>query len=111
MFRAEKQGAIDIICCADALTQENLEDFTTAVDSCLEAGQPMLVLDLADTPLIDSLGLEMLVELSSRVDRMGGAIKLAALQPLLIDALRITGVGERYHAFPTVKEAMGSFTQ
>ena len=55
--------------------------------------RPMLVVDLHEVPLVDSAGLETLVDLRERLESKGGAMKLAAVNPLCRDILRVTGVG------------------
>ena len=110
MFPSDKQGAVDIVSCSVPLNKEHSEDFQQATKSCLQ-GQPMLVLDLGDTPLVDSSGLEALLDLQEEVEALGGAVKLAAAGRLCRDALKATGVGERFEEFDTVKAAIGSFSR
>jgi anti-anti-sigma factor len=111
MFQANKQGAVDIVQCDAPLNKDHLDDFHVATRPCTVHGQPMIVLDLADTNLVDSAGLESLLDLQEQVEHLGGTIKLAAAPALIADVLRITGVGDRFETFTTVKAAVGSFSR
>jgi len=109
MFHVERQGAIDIIAGAAALNHETAESLSTAVDQCITTGQPMIVFDMSGIPLIDSRGLETLLDLQESLEDMCGLLKLAAPTSLCDDALRVTGVGSRFEIHDDVRSAVGSF--
>jgi anti-anti-sigma factor len=111
MFSVEQQGAVQIIRCRAALTAEHAESLRTTAEACFGGGRPMLVLGLREVPLTDSRGLETLLDLQDEAERLGGSVKLAAPSALTADALRITGVGERFESFETVKAAAGSYAR
>jgi len=111
MFQTNKQGVVDIIRCDAPLNKDHLEDFHSTTRICTDHGQPMIVLDLADTNLVDSSGLESLLDLQEQVERLGGTVKLAGAPALITDVLRIAGVGDRFETFTTVKAAVGSFSR
>ena len=88
MFQVKKQGAVDVVCCGAALCKDQVDDFEAAVEQCVSVGQPMLILDLSEVPLVDSIGLEALLNLQDRIEHLGGNMKLAAVKPLVGDALK-----------------------
>ena len=47
------------------------------LESRVETGQPQIVLDLQGVAVIDSAGLELLLDYQEKCQRMGGALKLA----------------------------------
>lgn len=111
MFPIERQGAVCVIRPQAPLAGEQCEPFVAAALGCLGAGRPMLVVDLHSVPLMDSRGLESLVALRERVEARGGAVKLAAVNPLCGDILRVTGVGEQFEHHARVNSAVGSFAE
>jgi anti-anti-sigma factor len=111
MFPVEKQGAVSVVRVQSPLTSDQCQPFMNSVLTGLGAGRPMLVVDMQNVPLIDSKGLETLVELGDRIERRGGAMKLAAANPLCSDILRVTGVGERFEIHSQVKPAVASFAE
>jgi anti-anti-sigma factor len=70
-----------------------------------------LFVDFHDVPLVDSVGLETLVELRQALESKGGAVKFAAVNPLCADILRITGVGAQFEQHELVRTAVGSFAE
>ncbi len=111
MFPIEKQGAVGVVHPKGPLEAEHCEEFKQTVLEGLGAGRPMLVVDFHDVPLLDSVGLETLVELREAVESRGGAMKLAAINPLCADILRVTGVGHKFEQHALVRSAVGSFAE
>ncbi len=111
MFTVEKQGAVDVIRCGVPLQRNQLTELQTAIHACLGHGQPLVVLDLTEAAFADGKGLETLLDLQDECERLGGSVKLASAGPLMEDVLRVTGVGDRFDAYPTVKAAIGSYSR
>lgn len=111
MFPIERQGAVCVLRPQTPLAGEQCAPFVATALASLGAGRPMLVLDLHAVPLMDSNGLESLVVLRERVEGRGGAVKLAAVNQLCGDILRVTGVGEQFEQHLQVKSAVGSFAE
>jgi anti-anti-sigma factor len=111
MFVHSRQGAVDVIEGDRPLGRDELAEPAALLDKCLASGQPRIVLDLKKVPLIDSAGLELLLDSSDRCRRRGGGIRLAEPNPLCREILRITGVAERIEVYPNCLSAVGSFAQ
>jgi anti-sigma B factor antagonist len=111
MFAVKSQGAVEVIVPNVPLKGEFVEELRETVEHCLSDGLPMLVLNLHDVPLLDSAGLESLLDVRDVVRKRGGAVKLASPTPLSQDILRLTGVGEHFEIFPDEKAAVRSFIQ
>jgi anti-anti-sigma factor len=111
MFPIEKQGAVCVMRPQTPLTEDVCAQFSESVLAALGSGRPMLVVDLHNVPLVDSTGLETLVDLGKRVEGRGGAMKLAAINSLCGDILRVTGVGDSFEQHAHVKQAVGSFAE
>ena len=109
MFKHSKQGAINVISGTLPLSGEALDLFDGAFVECLNEGQPRAVLDLRNVPLIDSAGLERLLDVRDRFQKKTGVLKLAGANPLCQDILTITGVASYFEVFPEVSQAVGSF--
>jgi anti-anti-sigma factor len=91
------------------LNAEAADAAEQALDACLTQGPPRIVVNLQRTPLIDSRGLEILLDASARCGHRGGALVLAAPNTLCRDILRITGVEADFAVFDDVVTAVGSF--
>ncbi|MBI2481218.1 MAG: STAS domain-containing protein [Planctomycetia bacterium] len=109
MFKQSKQGAITVISGTLPLSGDALELLDGAFAECLNEGQPHVVLDCRNIPLIDSAGLERLLDLRDRFQKKTGVLKLAGVNPLCHDILTVTGVSSYFEVFPEVSQAVGSF--
>jgi anti-anti-sigma factor len=111
MFPVEKQGAVCVLRPQSPLSDEHSAAFVDAALAGVGACKPMLVVDMHGVPLIDSAGLESLVDLRERLESRGGSMKLAAINALCHDILRVTGVGNKFEQYPQVKNAVGRFAE
>lgn len=111
MFEHTKQGAIDVVFGSDPLNGDHVERLRALLENYVEEGQPHVVLDLQGVPLMDSSGLELLLEMHDEYKRLGGALKLAGLNQLCGEILRITGVGPHFEIYRDTGAAVGSFVR
>jgi anti-anti-sigma factor len=110
-FERARQGAVDLIRGDDPLTSDSVAAVGRLLDECLQAGQPRAVFDLARVTLLDSAALELLLNYQEAFQRRGGALKLAAPNPLCRDVLMATGVDRHFEIFSEAVLAVGSFAQ
>ncbi len=111
MIRTETQGAVDVLQVDGTLNAEKAEELVTTLQPIVTTGAPMVVLDLSHVQVIDSDGLESLLDSADLVSKYGGTIKLAAPTPLVSDILRLSGVGKRFEIFSNTKTGVGSFAR
>ena len=111
MYTCKRSGAVDTISGSQPLTREHQPNFLKAVEGCFGNGQPRIVFDLSHIPLMDSLGLEALLEARDRCHKLGWSIVLARPNPLCRDILRINGIDKELHVFDDAVKAMGSFAR
>lgn len=111
MLERRKSGAVDIIRGKEPLNLEHLREMLAALEDAMQQGQPRVVVDLEETPLIDSAGLELLLAFRDRYMARGGMLKLAAASPLCADILSVTGVSEQIELFSDTTSAVRSFAQ
>jgi len=109
MLAVDVQGAVDVIGVDVPFDSQFTEEFSATIAACCATGQPSIVLDLQKTPLIDSAGLEALVDAQQQAASRGGALKLCGANSLCADILHVSGVGSRFEVFETVKSSVGSF--
>lgn len=111
MFQVESQGAVDVVKPLAPLSHESAADFLETIENRLSKGQPMVVLDMSEVALIDSAGLDSLLDVQESLQLRGGAMKLAAIPQLCKEVLRITGVDQRFESHSDTKTAVGSYVQ
>lgn len=111
MFDRTRQGAVDVIFGDDPLNADHVPRVLQLVEECRGRGQPHVVLDLERVPLVDSAGLELLLDVQEQFQQRGGALKLAVGPTLCREILSVTGVGARFEIYPETASAVGSFVQ
>ena len=111
MFERAKQGAVDLVRGDDPLNADFVPRVLQLLQECCVRGQPRVVLDLENVPLVDSAGLEMLLDVQEDFQRRGGALKLAVRNTLCREILSVTGVGAHFEILRRGASALGSFVQ
>ncbi len=111
MFERVTQGAVDLIRGDEPINAEHAEELAGLFEETVGRGQPFVVLDMEKVPLVDSAGLELLLEYRDRLQQSGGALKLSGPNPLCEDILAITGVGACFEIFRESLSAVGSFVR
>ncbi len=111
MYSCKRSGAVDTISGSQPLTKEHQTAFLNIVEGCFGNGQPRIVFDLSHIPLLDSVGLEALLEARDRCHKLSGGIVLARPNPLCRDILRINGIDKELHVYDDAVKAMGSFAR
>lgn len=111
MFTHKQQGAVDVISGGDRISGEHVAELSNVLEARIGHGLPQIVLDLHSVALIDSAGLELLLDFQEKCQRMGGALKLASAGPLCREVLKATGVGARFEIFRDTGGAVRSFVQ
>jgi anti-anti-sigma factor len=111
MFQQKFQGSVDVISGGDRISGEHVAELSALLDGRVDRGQPQIVLDLQGIVVIDSAGLELLLDFQEKCQRMGGALKLANVGALCREVLKATGVGSRFEMFRDSGGAVRSFVQ
>ncbi|MHB8902855.1 MAG: STAS domain-containing protein [Thermoguttaceae bacterium] len=111
MFEREKQGTVHIVRGDAPLNVKSVDEVSALLEQCLVDGLPRIVFDLRKVPLIDSAGIELLLDCRDRCQRCGGDLKLAAPNRLCEDILFVTGVDQDVEILPEVLKAVGSFVR
>ena len=109
MFEIARQGAVDVITGREPLNGETSESVSALISESCATGQPRVVLDLQYVPLIDSAGLEALLDSRDECVRRAGTMHIAAPNRLCRDILRVTGIDTQFTIFDDVLSAVGSF--
>jgi type IV pilus assembly protein PilB len=88
-------GAMTYIAPVGAVTAaEGAESLQAAIEECLAAGQPHIVLDLERVSLLDGRALEVVQDANVRLLQYGGWFKFVNPSPLIADTLIATGLGD-----------------
>jgi anti-sigma B factor antagonist len=79
------------------------------VAELLKENQMKVILDLADVTIVDSTGVGILVMCYAKVKKAGGALRIAGINGMVEDTLRLTNIDKLIDSFPTVATAAAGF--
>lgn len=86
-----------------------IEDFPVliqSVDGLINDGTRHLAIDLHTLPFINSAALGWLIKAQKAMERQGGELALARLQPAIQQILEMTNLDVVFPSFETVEEAI-----
>jgi len=103
-----QQGRVAILAVHGPLVGEELDGLDSQVDECVNAGLFKVVLDLGQTPFIDSAGLERLQSIVSDLGKRGGDLRVAALNDVCQDIFWATRMESFVQVFADRESAIRS---
>lgn len=81
------------------------------IKELVEGGYVDLIVDLEETPFLDSSGLAALVSGLKAARQAGGTLKLAGLREQAQTVLRLTMLDRVFEIYPGTEEALASFQE
>ena len=105
-----QHGAVAVLDLRGPLSGEHLADMDRSVQECIRNGALKIVLDLAQTPLIDSEGLEKIHALVTDLGKQGGDIRVAGANDLCKDIFRATRLDNIVQVFEDRHGAVSSLS-
>ena len=103
--RFEEQGTLCVVDLDGELVGESVDQVRRACMERIQSGVNNLILDLTETVMIDSLGLEALLDLADATTLRGGRCVIAAPDAGVRSVLEITRLHERMEIHPGVEQA------
>ncbi|CAN5439741.1 anti-sigma factor antagonist [soil metagenome] len=90
------------------LTEENCNYLFECVEGQILEGRKKLILDCGHLSYISSMGLGTLVRVSARMKKIGGEVKLAALQSVVVQIMSVMGLNRVFQIYPSVVDAISA---
>ena len=107
--RVTRMGSATFLVPDGALIESNLQPLKESAHTAVHGGSSKLVVDLRRVPLLDSRGLEFLLDLASELRQSDGGLRIANANPLCRDILAITRVDQAVPSFDNLESAAESF--
>jgi anti-anti-sigma factor len=111
MIELSRQGAVTVIQANERFNEDFVVELSQALDENVAHGVPMAVLNLEATCLINSKGLEYLLDTGEKFERRGGALKLAAPNMMCREVLAISKLDHDIEVYESVNQAVRSFAK
>lgn len=104
------RGAVHVIQLRGAVRLgDPVDRFRGAVDEAFGAGEPYVVVNLSEVPMIDSSGIGVLVKALTSAKQRGGTVKLVNPSKFAMQILRLIGVVDLFEIFEDEETALQSF--
>ncbi len=88
----------------------NADELGEALQTQLDAGHHMIVIDLSAVEYMSSAGLrELVTALKNARAISGGDVRLTALSPRVKEVMSLAGLDALFQIYPTQVEAVGSY--
>ena len=85
------------------------DDLFTVLDGYIDRGHSQLILDCRDLSFISSAGVGALVRIHTRMRKRGGDVRLARVQGIVADVLRLVMLDRLLQLYPSLREAIASY--
>ena len=107
--RTQRLGAAHYLSPDFPIVDENLATLQMAVDEAQAQGATDLVIDLEAVTVLDSRGLELLVDLATTLRERGGSLRLAAASPLCRQIFAVSRVDQTLAVYDDLESVGRSF--
>lgn len=105
----ERQGAVTVVRPRGQIGEAESTILRQRLRDVLERSLGRFVIDASEVPYADSAGLELLLDITEELEGSGRALKLCATSETLREALKLTGIGDRFEHFADVQTGVRSF--
>jgi len=106
--KASESGGVEIITISGKIvgSAQASHDFQELIRSLVAQGKRKYVIDLADTPWTNSLGVGMLMSAYTSVKNAGGDVVLANATERIRDLLKVTRLDHVFSVHESLRDAM-----
>ena len=111
MLGVQNIGTVSVIKMRSSLIGDGVAQCRQSVQDCLKNRRNQLILDMTDSPIVDSEGLEMIVDSQESCLSRGGKLVIIEPQPVCKEVLEITGINEFVAVFEDLREALKDFAR
>jgi anti-anti-sigma factor len=87
------------------------EELETTIDRLIDQGQVHIVIDLAETEMVNSTALSVVADCHQRCDERGGRMALCNADRRINMILAVTRLALRFHTYATQEAALESFIE
>jgi anti-anti-sigma factor len=108
-IQEQSHGAVTVLKPVGALTAAEAEQFKKRALEVLSVTLGRFIVDASAIPFVDSLGIEVLVDVTERLADGGRSLKVCAASPTLREVLELTGWGGAFDFFDEVQSGVRIF--
>ncbi len=107
---AHRDGRLAVLEVAGYINNEAGEAIADTAATLLSEGHRVLILDLAGTRIINSIGISMLLEVLEKVIEVKGTLAFCCLSPSIAKTFQIMGLAQYAKIFPDRAQALAALS-
>ena len=104
-----KQGAVTVLKPTGPLAPGDATEFKTHAARAAEANLGRVLVDMSAIPFVDSVGLEVMLDLTEQLQASGQMLKICAANKTIREVLALTGLSPHFEHFDDVNTGIRSF--
>jgi anti-sigma B factor antagonist len=109
-IEVRSQASVKVIRLRGRLTLgESVDKLRGTIDDLLNSGQSRFVMDLSESPMIDSSGIGLLVKSLTAAKQHGGSLKLLNPTKFAQQTLKMIGLINLFEVYEDQQQAVDSF--
>lgn len=105
----QNHGAVTVLKPKGALIREEADQFLARAQEVCVNSFGRIVVDISGVPYVDSVGLEMLVEVTERLGESGSVLKLCGVNETVREVLDLTDLSSLFEFFEDINSAVRSY--
>jgi anti-anti-sigma factor len=111
MLGMQNIGSVSVLKARSSLIGECVEQCRKTVMEALDQRRNNLVLDIAESPIVNSQGLEFIVDAQEECLSRGGKLVILDPTPVCREVLEITGIADYVAVFSDLRGALSDFAK
>lgn len=104
-----QQGAVTVLAPNGPVCLSDAEQLRTAAMLVLERSLGRMVIDATAMPFLDSRGLEVLMDVTEKLNESGAALKLCGVRETVREIMELTDLAGFFEYYDDVHSAVRSF--
>jgi anti-anti-sigma factor len=109
-IRSTQHNDITVVSIKGSLDANTSAEATAYLDAEIEDGHTKLVIDFSDVSYLSSAGLRVILGTTKKARGAGGGVRLAGAEGNIRRVVDVSGFSKVIKTFPTVKDAVASYT-
>ncbi len=105
----DKHGAVTVLRPDGPLVEDDVSMFCGKLTAVRQNTMGRLVLDLSETPFVDSKGLEALLDATEAMEDCGQSLRLCGVNETVREVLELTEISSFFEHYEDVNSAVRSF--
>lgn len=111
MIGVQNIGSVSVLKARSSLMGECVDQCRQGIQDCLNQRRNMLILDMGESPIVNSDGLEFIVDSQQQCLSRGGRLVVVDPTPVCKEVLEITGISDYVAVFDDLRAALSDFAK